>query len=111
MTSMTTTDQTEPLPADSNGEVFCPACRECGWFTLHLNGTALSARCQNCGHEIPLQTASPVPPERLRLLADWLDTDDEFKTTMFPEMWPARAHEVQDDLRRWADLIEKGARA
>jgi hypothetical protein len=41
----------------------------------------------------------------LRKLADWFD-DDEFKTTMFPETWPERAHEVQDDLRAWATLLE-----
>lgn len=49
-----------------------------------------------------------IPPERLRQLADWFDADDEFKTTMFPGTWPHRASEVQDDLRRWADLLEAG---
>ncbi len=50
--------------------------------------------------------AALIPPERLRQLADWFDTDDEFKTTMFPAMWPHRGSEVQKDLRQWADLLD-----
>jgi hypothetical protein len=33
----------------SNGEVSCPACEECGWFTLVMSGGKVLARCQNCG--------------------------------------------------------------
>jgi hypothetical protein len=49
-----------------------------------------------------------ISPDQFRKLADWFDTDDEFKTTMFPETWPpgSRAPEVQSDLRRFADLLE-----
>ncbi len=50
--------------------------------------------------------AALIPPERLRQLADWFDTDDEFKTTMFPTTWRDRGDEVQKDLRRWADLLD-----
>lgn len=50
--------------------------------------------------------AAAITPRQLRKLADWFDDDDEFKTTMFPETWPERAHEVQDDLRAWATLLE-----
>ena len=39
------------------------------------------------------------------MLADWFDTDDEFRVAMFPEKWPSRDHEVQDDLRKFADLL------
>ena len=52
--------------------------------------------------------AAVISPDQFRKLADWFDTDDEFKTTMFPETWPpgSRAPEVQSDLRRFADLLE-----
>lgn len=50
-----------------------------------------------------------IPPERLEQLADWFDTDDEFKTTMFPETWPTRGNEVQQDLRRWAKILRSAA--
>ncbi len=67
-----------------------------------------------------LETAAPhmtppaitVPAELvvlarlLRDLASWFDADDHFKTTMFPETWPQRGHELQDDLRAWADLLD-----
>jgi hypothetical protein len=49
--------------------------------------------------------AGVIEPGHLRKLADWFDTDDWFKTTMFPETWPERADEVQQDLRAWADLL------
>ena len=51
-----------------------------------------------------------MPPSRFRDLADWFDTDDEFKSEMFPEQWPpgSRSSEQQDDLRRFADLLETG---
>ena len=51
--------------------------------------------------------AAVIPAERFRKLADWFDTDDEFKTTMFPEVWPRRGTDVQDDLRKFADLLER----
>jgi hypothetical protein len=53
-----------------------------------------------------------IPPEQFRAMADWFDTDDEFKMSMFPETWPAgsRGHETQDDLRKFADLLEGSAR-
>jgi len=52
--------------------------------------------------------AKVIPAERFRKLADWFDTDDEFKMTMFPETWPAgsRPSEVQQDLRKFADLLD-----
>lgn len=46
-----------------------------------------------------------IDPAMLDKLADWFDTDDGFKVAMFPETWPERSHEVQDDLRRWAKVI------
>ena len=47
-------------------------------------------------------------PEQFRKLADWFDTDVEFKEAMFPETWSpgSRKDEVQQDLRRFADLLE-----
>jgi DNA-directed RNA polymerase subunit RPC12/RpoP len=33
-------------------EITCPACGECGLFTLHDDGACPSARCQNCQHRI-----------------------------------------------------------
>jgi hypothetical protein len=52
--------------------------------------------------------AVAIPPERFRAMADWFDTDDEFKMSMFPETWPlgSRTAETQDDLRRFADLLD-----
>lgn len=55
---------------------------------------------------IQQELAAIISPEQFRQLADWFDTDDEFKTTMFPKIWPHRGHEVQDDLRKFADLLE-----
>jgi hypothetical protein len=54
--------------------------------------------------------AAVIPPERFRMLADWFDTDDEAKMSMFPETWPpgSRSGETQDDLRKFADLLEGG---
>ena len=49
--------------------------------------------------------AAVITPERFRLLADWFDTDDEFKVATFPGTWPSRDHDVQDDLRKFADLL------
>ena len=49
--------------------------------------------------------AAVITPDRFRLLADWFDTDDEFKVATFPGTWPHRDHEVQDDLRKFADLL------
>jgi hypothetical protein len=49
--------------------------------------------------------AAIISPDRFRLLADWFDTDDEFKVATFPGTWPHRDHEVQDDLRKFADLL------
>jgi hypothetical protein len=46
-----------------------------------------------------------IPPGQFRKLADWFDADDEFKVAMFPETWPERKDEVQQDLRRFADLL------
>ena len=49
-----------------------------------------------------------IPPAYFRMLADWFDTDDEFKEAMFPETWSpgARQDDVQRDLRRFADLLD-----
>lgn len=33
-------------------EMTCPACEECGWFTICDDGACPSVRCQNCGHRI-----------------------------------------------------------
>lgn len=52
--------------------------------------------------------AAVIPPERFRKLADWFDTDDKFKVTWFPETWPSRGSETQDDLRKFAALLEHG---
>jgi hypothetical protein len=49
--------------------------------------------------------AGTIGPDRFRQMADWFDTDDEFKVAMFPETWPERAHDLQDDLRKFADLL------
>jgi hypothetical protein len=50
--------------------------------------------------------SAAIPPERFRLIADWFDTDDEFKAAMFPETWTERGHETQDDLRKFASLLD-----
>ena len=52
--------------------------------------------------------AAVIPPEQFRSMADWFDTDDEFKESQFPGTWPpgTRGHEVQDDLRKFADLLD-----
>jgi len=55
--------------------------------------------------------AAVIPPQRFRDLAAWFDTDDEFKVAMFPETWPRRGHDVQDDLRRFADALSGGEAA
>lgn len=49
-----------------------------------------------------------ISPAQFRKLADWFDTDDEFKSTMFPETWPpgSRKNEVQQDLRRFASVLD-----
>ena len=49
--------------------------------------------------------AAVIPPAQFRSMADWFDTDDEFKSTMFPETWTIRSHELQDDLRKFAELL------
>lgn len=49
-----------------------------------------------------------IDPARLELLADWFDDDDEFKASTFPDTWPERSDEVQQDLRRWAALLRQG---
>jgi hypothetical protein len=48
-----------------------------------------------------------MSPEQFRKLADWFDTDDEFKEAMFPETWSPgdRKDDVQQDLRKFADLL------
>lgn len=43
--------------------------------------------------------AAVIPPERFRDLADWFDLDDARKGT-------TGEHEVQDDLRKFAGLLE-----
>ena len=48
-----------------------------------------------------------IDPDRLDKLADWFDSDDEFKVAMFPGTWPERGREVQADLRRWASVIRR----
>ena len=48
-----------------------------------------------------------IDPDRLDKLADWFDSDDEFKVAMFPGTWPERGREVQADLRRWASVIRE----
>jgi hypothetical protein len=35
--------------ADGNDEMSCPACEECGSFTLAMSGSKVLARCLNCG--------------------------------------------------------------
>ena len=42
-------------------------------------------------------------PNQLRLLADWHDARDDLKSPDLSEIH----HEVQDDLRRWADAIQE----
>ena len=44
-----------------------------------------------------IEAGGPLTPTKLRLLAWYLDKTD-----------PAPDHEVQEDLRRWADEIESG---
>ncbi|MGO8957227.1 MAG: hypothetical protein ACLQFR_07650 [Streptosporangiaceae bacterium] len=62
--------------------------------------------------------AAVISPDQFRKLADWFDTDDKFKEAMFPETWSPetwspetwnRQDEVQQDLRRFADLLEGSA--
>ena len=48
-----------------------------------------------------------IDPDMLDKLAEWFDSDNEFKVAMFPGKWPERGHEVQDDLRRWAKVIRE----
>ena len=62
------------------------------------------------GADVRAKFAAVMSPDQLRLLADWFDTDDEFKETMFPETWSpgSRSDEVQRDLRRFADLLDGG---
>lgn len=68
-------------------------------------GEALAASAPLIAAAERERIAAIIEPARLRQLADWFDTDDRFKATMFPETWPERGHEVQDDLRAWADLL------
>jgi hypothetical protein len=51
--------------------------------------------------------AAVISAGQFRKLADWFDTDDEFKEAMFPETWSpgSRKDDVQQDLRRFADLL------
>lgn len=51
--------------------------------------------------------AAVIPAADFRKLADWFDTDDLFKETMFPGEWPpgSRGDAWQRNLRRFADLI------
>jgi hypothetical protein len=47
--------RTSPARIDryrADDEIICPACGECGLFTLHDGGACPSARCQNCQHRI-----------------------------------------------------------
>lgn len=52
--------------------------------------------------------AAVISPAQFRKLADWFDTDDEFKEAMFPETRSpgSRKDEVQQDLRRFALLLD-----
>jgi hypothetical protein len=55
--------------------------------------------------------AAVIQPDQFRMLADWFDTDDEFKITMFPGTWQKRGTETQDDLRKFAALLEEPGNA
>ncbi len=84
------------------------------WLTATIRGTTLESQIHTAACIAARDAAAAerermaalIPPERLRQLADWFDTDDEFKTTMFPTTWRDRGDEVQKDLRRWADLLD-----
>lgn len=83
-----------------------------GWYSMHGHGllrniiAAVEPLIRASERE---RLAAVIPPEHLRSLAAWFDADDEFKVTMFPETWPHRGREVQDDLRKFADLLSGGA--
>ena len=84
----------------------CHQCHEPDWDDVRAE--LAKARAEGAAAERD-RIAAVIKPERLRQLADWFDADDEFKTTMFPETWPTRGREVQDDLRAWADLLEEAS--
>jgi hypothetical protein len=81
------------------------------WKVIMSGGTlqaALEAAAPLMAAGERARLAAVIPAARFRKLADWFDTDDEFKTTMFPETWPRRGHEVQGDLRKFADSLDEG---
>lgn len=60
-----------------------------------------------------LRLAAVITPERFRELAGWFDDDDALKMTLAadplmvtPPTWRERGTELQQDLRRFADLLE-----
>jgi hypothetical protein len=56
--------------------------------------------------------AAVISPDQFRKLADWFDADDQLKMILhsqvsgLPPGWAQRGQEMQDDLRRFAALLE-----
>ncbi len=82
----------------------------CSYYADHLyeHNTALQSQVEQLTGRIKeLEEAlRVVPPERLRKLAEWFDLDDERKCLAYGGTTD-RGHEVQNDLRKMADLSEK----
>jgi len=79
----------------------CQLCHEPDWADVRQQQAEAAAAERE-------RLAAVIPAARFRQLADWFDTDDEFKVAMFPETWsPRRAHDVQDDLRKFADALDE----
>jgi len=64
-----------------------------------MSGEAGTVTCDVCG--LP-DLITEIDPDKLDLLADWLDMDDARKGG-------GRGAEVQADLRRWARLLREHA--
>jgi hypothetical protein len=53
--------------------------------------------------------AAVIAPERFRKLADWLDDDDARKASLWRNhlwVWPSERANWQDELRRFADVLD-----
>jgi hypothetical protein len=57
--------------------------------------------------------AAVISPEQFRKLAAWFDEDDQVKMWLysdrpdiFPSTWEERGTAIQDDLRKFADLLD-----
>jgi len=74
----------------------------------------LRAACMKAAQKERKRLSEVISPAQFRTLAAWFDDDDAYKMMMyskepdkFPETWKSRGNEVQQDLRRFADLLER----